>query len=101
MCTFIKVFFKTNALIQFSYISKLNYSKVINDLCSQCLTKILPKTSNLFSMEGVRKKPAHDTGKWLKTNASYSRNPSMNRELKTVSPAARLVFGSFAKSQNT
>jgi hypothetical protein len=52
-------------------------------------------------MEGVRKKPAHDTGKWLKTNASYSRNPSMNRELKTVSPAARLVFGSFAKSQNT
>jgi hypothetical protein len=25
----------------------------------------------------------------------------MNRELKTVSPAARLVFGSFAKSQNT
>ena len=35
------------------HISKLNNLKVIHDLYSQCLTRVLSKTTSFLNMEGV------------------------------------------------
>jgi hypothetical protein len=46
------IFFKTNLFLWF-HIFKLNTSKIIYDLYSQCLTQILFKTISFTNLEGV------------------------------------------------
>jgi hypothetical protein len=52
MYTFMKVFLRQIYSCSF-HISKLNDSKVIHDLYSQCLTQIMSKTTSFTNPEGV------------------------------------------------
>ena len=69
MYTFMKVFFKTYLSIWFSHV-QIQQFKVIYDLNSQCLTKILSKTTFFVDMEGVSQ--CKSNGYVLRTHAFKS-----------------------------
>ena len=53
MYMFMKVFFKTNLFMWFSYFQTQQLKSFIHDLYSQCLTQSLSKTTSFTNLEGV------------------------------------------------